>query len=68
MEEQIIEENNHQTQNINKAQELNGLACNLIDEGDLDTAQEHLIEVIRLASNLAAPHTNLDVCIVGKVK
>ncbi|MYF99410.1 hypothetical protein F4212_09790 [Candidatus Poribacteria bacterium] len=61
MEEQINEDNDHQTQNINKASELNRLACNLIDEGDLDTAREHLNDAIRHTSNLAEPHTNLGV-------
>ncbi len=41
--------------------ELNRLACNHISDGNLDEAKEILIEAIHIASNLAAPYTNLDV-------
>ena len=61
MDEQVKIEEDHRAENINKARELNRLGCNLIDEGDLDTAEQHLIESIRLTPNLAEPHTNLGV-------
>ena len=67
MDEQVNIEEDHISENISKVRKLNKLASNLIDEGDLDKAQVHLIESIHLAPNLAEPYTNLGVYIVGKV-
>ncbi len=47
--------------NIERAQELNRIACNHISDGNLKEAKDSLIEAIRIAPNLAALHTNLGV-------
>ncbi len=52
---------NNFVNDIEKARELNLMACEDIDEGYLDSAEEQLTEAIPLASNLAEPHTNLGV-------
>lgn len=54
-------EGDRYSENIELARELNLLACDEIDEDDLDSAIEKLTEAIRLAPNLAEPYTNLGV-------
>lgn len=49
------------SENIELARELNLLACEDIDENDLNSAIEKLTEAIRLAPSLAEPYTNLGV-------
>lgn len=49
------------SENIERARELNRSACDNISDGNLEIVQENLIEAIRIAPNLAAPHTNLGV-------
>ena len=44
---------------IERARALNRQACEYIDQGQLDTAKDALNKAIRLAPDLAAPHTNL---------
>ncbi len=51
----------HRSENIERARELNRLACEQISNGNLEEARENLIEAIQIAPNLAAPHTNLGV-------
>ncbi len=53
------------SENIELARELNLSACEYIDENDLDSAIEKLTETIRLAPNLAEPHTNLGVLLLS---
>lgn len=52
---------NNLVNDIDKARKLNRMACEDIDKGELDFAAEKLTEAIRLAPNLAEPHTNLGV-------
>ena len=51
----------HRSENIERARELNRLACNYIPDGNLEEAKDNLMEAICIAPNLAAPHTNLGV-------
>lgn len=51
----------HRSENIERAQKLNRLACNHISDVNLKEAKDNLIEAICIAPNLAAPHTNLGV-------
>ena len=51
----------HHSENIERAREWNRIACAYIFNGNIEIAQENLIEAIRIAPNLAASHTNLGV-------
>ena len=51
----------HHSENIERARELNRIACEYIFNGNLEITRKNLIEAIRIAPNLAAPHTNLGV-------
>lgn len=55
------------SENIELARELNLLACEDIDENDLDSAIEKLTEAIRLAPGLVEPYTNLGVLLLSAV-
>ena len=52
---------NSMTDPIERARKLNRRASDDIDHGRLDAAKVALNEAIRLAPDLAAPHTNLGV-------
>lgn len=54
---------------IERARELNRLACENISHGEIESACEKLLDAIRIAPNWAAPHTNLGVlyCWEGKL-
>ena len=52
---------NNTVNDIDKARNLNRMACEYIDEDDLDSAEEKLTEAIRLAPKLAERYTNLGV-------
>lgn len=52
---------NNLVSDIDKARKLNRVACDDIDEGELDFAAEKLTEAIRIAPNLVEFHTNLGV-------
>lgn len=47
---------NHRSENIERARGLNRLACKQISDGNLEETKDNLIEAIRIAPNLAAPH------------
>ncbi len=46
------------SENIERARELNRITCEYISNGNLEIARKNLIEAIRMAPNLTAPHTN----------
>ena len=48
-------------EHIENARALNRQACDDINQGQLDAAKDALNEAIRLAPDLAAPHTNLSI-------
>lgn len=51
---------------IDKARKLNRVACENMDEGDLDSVAGKLTEAISLAPNLAEPTPIWAFCFVGK--
>ena len=61
MKKNVDAMDNNFVNDIAKVREMYRVACEYIDEGDLDSAEEKLIEVISLTPNLAEPYTNLGV-------
>ena len=52
---------NNLVNDIDKTRKLNRVACDDIDEGELDFAAEKLTVAISFAPNLVEPHANLGV-------